>query len=59
MLVKVTHVTQSKSTRAYLKLKLHGTTFSGHPLATSLFGTLRNVMYYMFAYWRKHKTNNI
>lgn len=34
------------------KGKLRGTTYSGHPTCTTLCGTLRNLLYHMFAVWR-------
>lgn len=39
-----------KGWSAVLKAVLRGTTFSGHSTATTLFGTLRNIMYALFAY---------
>lgn len=35
------------------KGKLLGTTFSGHPTATTLMGTTRNLLYHLFNAFRK------
>jgi len=52
MTVKVDCAISSKFTNFVMKTMLSGTTFSGHPTATSLFGTLRNISYVLFAIWR-------
>ena len=46
-----------KQNAVHMQGRLFGTTFSGHPTATTMFGTLRNVLYVMFAVWRKNKMN--
>lgn len=59
MNVKVDCVINNKNQHFHLKNKLSGTTFSGHPTATSLFGTLRNIMYPIFCCWRNIPHHNI
>lgn len=49
--------TSGKYNSVHLQGKLYGTTFSGHPTATTMFGTLRNIIYVLFAVWRKDKCN--
>lgn len=42
---------RNKRKIAYFKGKLWGTTYSGHPISTSSFGTYRNLFYNNIGYW--------
>lgn len=42
---------RNKHKVAYFRGKLWGTTYSGHPISTSSFGTFRNLFYNNIGYW--------